>query len=184
MPPILNATRVDVACLGNHELDRGLGVMKERIAETNFPWLCSNLKVRTSGLPLGGVLESYVLEKGGFRFGFVGLASFDWLSALDKVDPEDLDFEDYVQCANRVAEVLRGKGCDYIVALTHMRQPDDERLAREAEDVDVVLGGHDHVLSKQVINGRFVLKSGTDFKVCAGLLRHYDELKLTIVPIS
>lgn len=171
MPPILNATEVDVACLGNHELDRGLEVMKARIAETNFPWLCSNVKEVDTGVPLGGVWEWWVLDKGGYRLGFMGLAGFDWLSALDKVDPEDVLYEDFVECADRIATVLREKRCDFVVALTHMRQPDDDRLAMEARDVDIVLGGHDHVLCTKLVNGRFIVKSGTDFKVCEHLGR-------------
>lgn len=39
-----------------------------------------------------------------------------------------------------------------MIALTHMRWPNDERLAREVEGVDLVLGGHDHDYAvKQVL---------------------------------
>jgi len=31
-----------------------------------------------------------------------------------------------------------------VIALTHMREPNDERLAAEAPDFDAILGGHDH----------------------------------------
>ncbi len=34
--------------------------------------------------------------------------------------------------------------CDLVIALTHMRAPNDERLARSVAEIDVVLGGHDH----------------------------------------
>ena len=36
------------------------------------------------------------------------------------------------------------QGADYVIALTHMRWPNDERLATEAEAIDLILGGHDH----------------------------------------
>ena len=35
------------------------------------------------------------------------------------------------------------QGADIVVALTHMRWPNDRKVAREV-DVDIVLGGHDH----------------------------------------
>ena len=31
-----------------------------------------------------------------------------------------------------------------VIALTHMREPNDERLAAEAPEFDAILGGHDH----------------------------------------
>lgn len=37
------------------------------------------------------------------------------------------------------------QGCRIVIALTHMRTPNDIRLAREVEEIDLVLGGHDHV---------------------------------------
>ena len=36
------------------------------------------------------------------------------------------------------------QGCDYVIALTHMRWPNDTRLAEEVDEIDLILGGHDH----------------------------------------
>ena len=59
------------------------------------------------------------------------------------LDEEDVAFEDFVACGRRLAQQLRSeRGCDVVVALTHMRQPNDLRLARECRDcIDLVLGG-------------------------------------------
>lgn len=43
-----------------------------------------------------------------------------------------------------LCRLLRSKECELIIALTHMRAANDERLAREAHDIDIILGGHDH----------------------------------------
>lgn len=37
------------------------------------------------------------------------------------------------------------QGCKIVVALTHMRTPNDIRLAKEVDEIDLILGGHDHV---------------------------------------
>jgi len=37
------------------------------------------------------------------------------------------------------------QGCDIVIALTHMRTPNDIRLAKEVDEIDLILGGHDHV---------------------------------------
>lgn len=36
------------------------------------------------------------------------------------------------------------QGCDLIVALTHMRVPNDIQLAKAVPDIHLILGGHDH----------------------------------------
>ena len=41
--------------------------------------------------------------------------------------------------------ILHLQGCDYIIALTHMRTPNDIRLAENVDEIDLILGGHDHV---------------------------------------
>ena len=56
--------------------------------------------------------------------------------------------------------------CDLIIALTHMRVPNDRILASEVPAIDFVLGGHDHSYVREVdaTSGTFVIKSGTDFE--------------------
>ncbi len=48
--------------------------------------------------------------------------------------------------------------------LTHMCQTDDECLAVELKDVDRILVCHEHSVSVRRVNGRYILKSGTDFR--------------------
>ena len=35
-------------------------------------------------------------------------------------------------------------GCDVVIALTHMRVPNDKKLSEECNGLDLILGGHDH----------------------------------------
>ena len=56
--------------------------------------------------------------------------------------------------------------CDFIIALTHMRLPNDRLLAEKVNDIDLILGGHDH-FDKAELNqktGVVLVKSGTDFE--------------------
>lgn len=45
-----------------------------------------------------------------------------------------------------------------------MRTPNDVKLANNAIGIDIILGGHDHVLEDNVVNDIHVIKSGTDFR--------------------
>ena len=61
---------------------------------------------------------------------------------------------------------LRAQGAEFIVAVTHQREPNDNKLAEKTPDglIDVILGGHDHFYQHSIINGTHVLRSGSDFK--------------------
>jgi 2',3'-cyclic-nucleotide 2'-phosphodiesterase (5'-nucleotidase family) len=68
--------------------------------------------------------------------------------------------------------------CDAVIAATHMRAPNDERLARECGDIlDLFAGGHDHHFDVKPIapHGCYVLKSGTDFKDLTTLTLAFDD---------
>ena len=57
----------------------------------------------------------------------------EWLVTLATINPSEVDYEDFVPCARRLARQLKEQeGVEIIVALTHMRVPNDELLAHEA----------------------------------------------------
>jgi len=55
---------------------------------------------------------------------------------------------------------------DAVLALSHMRQPNDDALAAVCAEigVDTILAGHDHHYGVTQVNGTFIFKSGTDFE--------------------
>lgn len=113
----------------------------------------------------------------------MGLASLEWLATLDKVGPAELAYVDFCEAAEYYAIILKQQhSCDFIIALTHMREPDDELLASKVTSVDLFLGGHDHIKCKKLVGGKWVLKSGSDFKVSFPILplRHVSPLALSV----
>jgi len=53
---------------------------------------------------------------------------------------------------------------DSVIALSHMRMPNDYGLARQCGGyIDIILGGHDHHYEDSTINDIRILNSGTDF---------------------
>eukprot|EP00581_Thalassiosira_minuscula_P015309 CAMPEP_0183720282 /NCGR_PEP_ID=MMETSP0737-20130205/12943_1 /TAXON_ID=385413 /ORGANISM="Thalassiosira miniscula, Strain CCMP1093" /LENGTH=564 /DNA_ID=CAMNT_0025950127 /DNA_START=41 /DNA_END=1735 /DNA_ORIENTATION=- len=171
MVPVLNAVGIDVTCLGNHDLDFGLQEFRELKDQCNFPWLCSNAWDAKLNEPLGGCHEYYILDKtkeGGPRLLVIGLVEGEWFEIMPSLDPQDVIFEppiDFVK--RRIPELKAEHGpFDAVVALTHMRMPNDIALANEVggiDGVDIVLGGHDHHYEDIVSNNVRILNSGTDF---------------------
>ena len=54
------------------------------------------------------------------------------------------------------------EGADLVVALTHMRTPNDRHLAAEVPELSLILGGHDHTWEAEVTrpHGTVIVKSG------------------------
>jgi 5'-nucleotidase len=159
----INRSQVDCACLGNHDFDLGLDRLQYLSSRCEFPWLLSNL-TKVTGTRLASSLEYHIIEKGGFKVGLMGLVEFDWIATLNCLDVDDLIYQDFVEAGNSLAEILKEDyGCDLIIALTHMRWPNDVKLAEKAKNIDLILGGHDHMFAVKKINDILVLKSGSDF---------------------
>nr|POE53570.1 mannosylglucosyl-3-phosphoglycerate phosphatase [Quercus suber] len=168
MVPALNSIRTSVACLGNHDLDFGVQQFQLLASMCKFPWLCANVLDPALGedVPLGNCKRSVLLTaSNGIRIGVIGLVEQEWLDTINTLPP-DLRFVEPAVVAKELAAKLRQEGAEVIVALTHQRQPNDERLARELEPgvVDIILSGHDHFYAQAVVNGTQILRSGTDFK--------------------
>lgn len=160
MVPVLNAFGISCAMVGNHDLDFGVDTLATLSGSTNFPWLMSNVVDRRTGRPLGEAAVTRTLVSRGVRVGVMGLAEKEWIDTLSCVGPDDVDYEDFVVCGRRLAGELRAAGADLVIALTHMREPNDVLLSREVPGIDLVLGGHDHFYS---VTGN-VIKSGCDFR--------------------
>lgn len=164
MIPVLNKLETRCAVFGNHDFDFGIDTLMERVEKTTFPWLMSNVIDNETGRPLAEGKVFHIVEWCGRKIGLIGLVEKEWLETLSTINPEEVTFTDYVDAGQSLAKELRGKGCQFVIALTHMRTPNDVRLAENVAEIDLILGGHDHVYEKKKINGTFILKSGTDFR--------------------
>lgn len=60
---------------------------------------------------------------------------------------------------------LRGEEkCEMVIALTHMMKYNDIKLAKNVQGIDLILGGHDHLIVHEIVNDSVLIKSGTDFR--------------------
>ena len=89
-------------------------------------------------------MRTAVLHRAGMKIGFIGIAEGEWIALFKNLEV-DLIYQNYKRTAVAYIKQLREQeGCDYIIALTHMRVRHDKIFAREVLGVDLVLGGHDH----------------------------------------
>jgi 5'-nucleotidase len=141
--------------------------------------MISNVKYKPTGRNLAEGETFVIKECKGRRIGFIGIVEYEWMATLATVEEKDIEYEDFVSCTRRLSSLLRDTHhVDAVIALTHMRVPNDEKLARECGDcVDLICGGHDHHYDCKPIepHGCYVLKSGTDFRDATTLTMKWGE---------
>jgi len=139
-----NAIGLDFAVFGNHEFDYGPEVLLERIKESRFAWLGTNVIDKRSGKPFGGTQAFVIREFQGVKVGIFGLTLPE--TRITSRPGPDLDFRDACETAKQAVAGLKAQGAQTIVALTHLSMEEDKALARCVEGIDVIIGGHEHTL--------------------------------------
>lgn len=147
----MNAMGYDVRTLGNHEFDAGLTKLAELVKQSTADFISSNYDL--SATPLAGLVKPWVIrEIGGYRVGFLAL----------NVNPENLIpaelckgvvFHDPIEAANQTARLLKEKGADIVVVLSHLgysaenaSDTTDPQVAAASSDIDLIIGGHSHTV--------------------------------------
>ncbi|XP_071495996.1 mannosylglucosyl-3-phosphoglycerate phosphatase-like [Diadema antillarum] len=164
MVPVLNEIKVNTAVYGNHDFDFGVDNLEDIVKETKFPWLLSNVIDDFTGQMLADGLVTRLITWQNKKIGLIGLVEEEWLVTLATVDRENVTYLDYAERGQKLAEALKDQGADFVIALTHMRLPNDLRLAEQTTAIDLILGGHDHDYCVKKVNGVNIVKSGSDFK--------------------
>lgn len=184
MVAALNAAGLDVATFGNHEFDFGLDVLRQRIAESKWTWVVSNVTDR-AGRPLEGTVPYLVRTYGGLRVGFIGLCLTT--QEIKQEDLADLRLLDPLESAGKYLPVLRGQ-VDVVVAVTHLTLAEDQKLVERFPEIDVVVGGHEHSPITVIQNRTLISKAGSEAEYVAriDLARRGSQLDrhFELVPVD
>lgn len=143
---LMNEMCYDAMTIGNHEFDFGLDNMARLFKMANFPVVCANYNLDAT--PLKDIVKPYViLERYGLKIGVFGLgARPEGLIQANKC--EGVVYENPIEVSNEIAALLKKKGCDVVVCLSHLGIQMDERLVAKTRNIDVILGGHSHTFMK------------------------------------
>jgi len=153
-----NALGLDASVLGNHEFDFGPEVLRQRLAESGFPWLAANLRV-VDGAPLPNTFGSKLYVLNGIKVGVVGLITPD-TGNLSK-SGKGIVFDDLTIAARRAVAELRAQGAQVLVGLTHVSIEEDRALAALGI-FDLILGGHEHYMIQELVGRTPIFKAGSD----------------------
>lgn len=155
MTQLMNLSNVDIFTLGNHEFDNGSAALARQLKKANFKTIMTNMDI-PSGNPLTDLkndklFSSAIIEKDGEKYGIVGAAPIGVnLGLFDKTDAVTvLDPEKTVQALNAEVKKLESQGINKIILISHLGyfgDGGDLNIAQKTEGIDVILGGHTHLL--------------------------------------
>lgn len=167
-----NEMGYDIATLGNHDYQMGSAELDKILGEIdlNFSLLVANIDTNNKYKNLKSKIKPYQeIEFEGMKIGIFGLTTdeifYRWRLARGAIiDPIDSGKEQ--------EEILRNRGNDFIIALTHIGVLRDIKLAEKTRYIDLIVGGHSHTALYEPVYGVNKLKKRVPI-VQAGMHTEY-----------
>ena len=143
---------LDAAVIGNHEFDVGAQNLANQESKWNgYPLLAANYLFNDPSKPwtaqMNALVQPYtVLNIQGLRVGVIGMANLDTLySIVQQGNSLGITPLDPVQTTQYYVNIIR-PFVDFTVVVSHLGLSQDENLARNVRGLDVILGGHLHIV--------------------------------------
>ena len=157
----------DATTLGNHETDyrnQGLANMLNSAKNSNDPlpeFVLSNISFEDAGeeeLVVKEAMDHYgakpytIIEKNGIKIGLFGIFG---KTSIEYSPMCTLTFTDQIESGKTAVKALKEEGADIIVCLSHSgtdvdpEKSEDEILAKQVPDIDVIISGHTHTTLEQ-----------------------------------
>ena len=204
---IMQALGFDAMTIGNHEFNYTPDMLKASLIGAGFPGpfalLSANLDM-SADPDLDAFIDDYVIkEYGNTKVGIFGLTT----TVTNTIAlPAPVVVTDPAPAAVAAVTALTTQGCDIIILLSHLGFLTDQGLAAAIPGIDIIVGGHDHLLVPlpvPVVNTKsgdttYVLQAnwagsdvgkltievtGQDFKVLDYQMIHVDD-SVTEDPIT
>jgi len=152
----MSALGVDAAVVGNHEFDFGAQNVATQFQRWGtFAALSANYRYDTStqdvpsqtNARMGTIAKPFViLNTGGLKIAAIGMANLSSLtSVFDTPNRLGITPINTTEIAQFYVDLLRPY-VDLVVMVTHLGLEVDQRMVRGTTGIDVVLGGHNHVV--------------------------------------
>ncbi|OSQ35654.1 bifunctional metallophosphatase/5'-nucleotidase [Thalassospira mesophila] len=134
----------DAMAIGNHEFDDGPQNLVRFIENNKIPVLSANL-MAGPGSPLHDKVKAYtVLNVGGQKIGVIGLTTEE-TPEISSIGP-DVSFMKSEEALRIAVAKLKLEGINKIIVVGHDGSYRDFEIARKVDGIDVIVGGHDHLL--------------------------------------
>ncbi len=174
-----------IATFGNHEFDpRTPEVVFERLRESEFHWLSSNVHLQGTDPVPPEVPATLVFDLPGVRVGLFALtlddAGRDYVR-YDYALGADLGGARY-DAVRAALVTLEEDGAEVIIALTHQELAEDVRLAQDFPQIHLVVGGHEHIHQKQRVGDTWITKADADARTAVVIEVDAGDPRRVVIP--
>jgi len=165
MVDVLNKCDFTHVSIGNHETDVPSDALAQRIAQSNFVWLNTNMRELDEKIGCHTNLDDVIeVKRGDYirKVALIGVLTED--SGLYRPGAfANAKIEPVLETTERYLEQVPA-GIDLVLPLTHQRMPEDRAFATKftGDAFPVVLGGHDHEPYDETLSGSRIIKTGMD----------------------
>jgi len=166
----MTAMGYDAATMGNHDFDAGLENFASQLQHANFPIVLCNYDFTDT--PMEFKYQPYkIIKKGKLKIGITGVG-IEMKGLVPDVLAGNTKYLDPIENANKTAYKLKkDHGCDMVICLSHLgykykegqNKMCDIILAKESENIDLILGGHTHTFMEAPQNLKN--KNGSDILI-------------------
>ena len=180
---MLKEAGVELSAVGNHEFDWGIERIRKWAEDGNLTFVCANIYDKRTDEPVDWAEPYVIIEREGTNIGFIGLATPETAYKTLKENVENYEFKDPLVSLERWVSVVKYKGADIIIALTHLGSTQDKagNIAGEATDlskvegVDAVISAHIHELVSGIVNDKPIVQAMYNGRAIAKLVFTLDE---------
>jgi 2',3'-cyclic-nucleotide 2'-phosphodiesterase (5'-nucleotidase family) len=188
MAEIMNAMGYAAAAVGNHEFDFGLNALRARAAESDFPFLSANIRMKSDGTTPEdwGIRPYTIITVNDIQVGIIGLTTTRTPTTTNPVNVTEFDFIEYETALREVVPMVKEAGAEMIVVPAHICQGEMEILAQDVADLGIHLlgGGHCNELFANELNDIVLLEGGTALASYAYATFQFDTASDTIVSVN
>ncbi len=145
MHKLLKIAGCQATTLGNKCMRQyGVQIVEKYAEAMESSLLLANIFM-PDGTPIIGTIPSKIIELDNYKIGLIGVST----KSATYVRYHRLQTLPAVQVIKAQIEILKGKGANSIIILSHMGIFEDQNLAKRlGQDILLIIGGHSHYLLK------------------------------------
>lgn len=186
MAEVMNAMNYRAAAIGNHEFDFKIEGLKERIVQSNFPFLSANIREKETGEIADIAIPYIIKEINGVKVGIIGLTTVSTCYSAFPDYVKNFNFIPYDEALEEIVPQVKENGAELLIVIGHICSYDMEKLAPTAAKLGITLigGGHCHELINEKINGVSIIEAGSYMRNYAKVEILFDSIADTVVSIK
>lgn len=147
---LMSMLKYDAATIGNHDFDNGIDGLYAQLPHAKFEFLSANYDFSNTVMDIHvKPYKTYLVD--GIRIGVFGLG-IELAGLVTKTLYKETRYLNPYEIAQDMGKILKEEEkCDLVICLSHLGhtyenedRPNDLVLARETENIDLIIGGHTH----------------------------------------